>query len=184
MNDSTAEDDRLVRVATRVANLLRKTDRKVVLAESCTAGLIAATLSRVPGISEFLCGSFVTYRNASKSVWLNVSADDLDSPEVGPVSATVARQMAHGALAETPEADVAVSVTGHLGPGSPPEFDGVAYTAIQARNSTTAEARRISLDEGIEPAVRSGGTLRYRRQRNAVYKVLEKLVVYLDEVDF
>ena len=86
----------LMAAAQRLAAALRETNCRVVFAESCTAGLIPATLAAFPGISEYLCGSKVVYRNLSKQDWLGVSEQDLLDP--GPVSETVAQQMAQGAL--------------------------------------------------------------------------------------
>jgi PncC family amidohydrolase len=114
-------------LAREVASQLHRTGTRVVFAESCTAGWCSALLSVVPGISAFLCGSLVTYQNESKAAWLHVSPADLDCPEIGPVSETVARQMCMGALSCTPHARLAMSVTGHLGPNAPPPLDGVVY---------------------------------------------------------
>ena len=74
---------------TRAADVQRELqvrDLKLVLAESCTCGRIAATLGALPGISSYLCGSQVVYRNLSKQQWLGVDAQILDDPEHGPVS--------------------------------------------------------------------------------------------------
>ena len=49
-------------LAIRLADCLRLRSRRVVLAESCTAGLVSAALAQVPGVSEFHCGSAVVYR--------------------------------------------------------------------------------------------------------------------------
>ena len=117
--------------ALRLVEQLAERNQRVVFAESCTGGLVAATLAQVPGVSEVLCGSAVTYREATKSAWLGVSADDLS--QYSAVSEPVARQMALGALEHTPEADLAASVTGHLGPDAPPELDGIIYIALAQR---------------------------------------------------
>lgn len=180
LNESLPQH-RLLSVAEDLAQLLKTSQLKVVFAESCTAGLIAATLSKVPGISEFLCGSFVTYRNASKSAWLGVNDDDLQSPETGPVSSTVASQMASGALSKTAEADLAVSVTGHLGPGSPPDLDGIAYSAIQSRTGDVSQVHKIELDEGNEKGQSQQSTLRHHRQIIAALQVLQRLANVLRE---
>lgn len=151
-----------------VVRLLAKNELRVVFAESCTAGLVSASLSRIPGVSEYHCGSSVTYRNRTKHSWLGVSAANLRGP--GPVSKTVARQMALGVLQRTPEADLAVSVTGHLGPDAPPKLDGVIYVGLARRSrqqsGPTVSTRRFRLQE----------TGRYARQREAVRLVLEQLL--------
>ena len=109
-------------------------DRSVrfVLAESCTSGLAAAVLGRKAGISAYFCGSSVTYRNKSKQNWLDVDPRFLQDD--GPVSEVVAKAMVAAALTKTEEADVAISITGHLGPAAPPELDGLVIIGISIRN--------------------------------------------------
>ncbi|WP_092364346.1 CinA family protein [Cribrihabitans marinus] len=100
-----------------VADLLdRARDRglRIVTAESCTGGLVAAALTDIPGSSDVVERGFVTYSNASKQQMLGVRTATLDA--VGAVSEEVAREMAEGAL-EHSEAQLAVSVTGIAGPG-------------------------------------------------------------------
>jgi nicotinamide-nucleotide amidase len=162
----------LEETALRLAEELRARGLRIVFAESCTAGLLSATLSRIPGISEFLCGSAVTYRNGTKSAWLDVSASDLGDPEIGPVSRTVAEQMCRGVLATTPEADVAASITGHLGPDAPPELDGIAYVAVLLREEDDPTVQRISLP--IDPA--EPFTLRHTRQLSAAIAVYHAIL--------
>jgi nicotinamide-nucleotide amidase len=83
-------------------------------AESCTGGLIAATLTAIAGSSDVLDRGFVTYSNESKTELLGVPAALLAAH--GAVSEPVARAMAEGALARS-RADIAVAVTGVAGPG-------------------------------------------------------------------
>ena len=59
--------------AEQLVRQLEQAGRKLVLAESCTGGLIAAELAKVPGVSNWLCGSAVTYRIPVKIDWLNVN---------------------------------------------------------------------------------------------------------------
>ena len=61
-------------------------------AESCTGGLIAATLINVPGISEFLTEGYITYSNDAKVKMIGVSRDTIDT--YGVVSAKTAAEMA------------------------------------------------------------------------------------------
>jgi len=127
----TPIEARLNQTASRLADVLQRFQVRVVFAESCTAGLVAATLAHIPGISDWLCGAAVTYRDATKQSWLGVDAADLVDP--GAVSATVARQMADGVLSKTPEASFAWSVTGHLGPHAPTALDGVVFIGSAQR---------------------------------------------------
>ena len=86
----------------------------VATAESLTGGLIAATLTSVPGSSEVVRGGIVSYVNDVKQELLGVSGDVLTSQ--GAVDELVALQMARGALRKL-SSDVAVSGTGIAGPG-------------------------------------------------------------------
>ncbi|WP_437193721.1 CinA family protein [Planctomicrobium sp. SH527] len=169
-------NQRLSALAIDVKQQLTLRQRRLVLAESCTCGLIASTLGSVPGISDVFCGSAVTYRNETKASWLNVSRDALDDPNIGAVSEIVAEQMAQGGINATPEADLAASVTGHLGPGAPPSFDGVIFIGIASRGqpSVTVLKRTVSAEAPQEVI------LREFRRREAVAFVLEAI---LDELE-
>ena len=155
---------------TRLRDLLFQQKKKIVFAESCTAGLIAASMARFPGISEFLAGSAVVYQLETKSTWLSVSEQDLEDP--GPVSQAVSEQMATGVLNKTPHADVAASVTGHLGPGAPPQLDGGAWTtvAIAGVGKVATTSRRLQLDV---PDDTHNDDIRAIRQILAVRQVVE-----------
>ncbi|MEZ5841032.1 MAG: CinA family protein [Hyphomicrobiales bacterium] len=109
---------------------------KIVTAESCTGGLIAATLTAVAGSSDVVDRGFVTYSNASKTEMLDVPAELI--AEHGAVSAPVARAMAVGALARS-NADVAVAVTGIAGPGggSAEKPVGTVHLAAARRDGET-----------------------------------------------
>jgi PncC family amidohydrolase len=156
---------------------LEETGCKVVFAESCTGGLVSGALTAIPGISRFHCGGMVVYRNETKTAYLDVPPALLKDP--GPVSAEVTGLLARQVLEKTPEADLAVAVTGHLGPQAPPELDGRAFAAVVWR-----EASKQTAD-------RRPGTLlaidcrrfdsRLKRQRFVVEQVLDLLA---DELDF
>lgn len=167
-----AYEQKFVRVANQFAEFLLHTQLKVVFAESCTAGLLSTMLSRTAGISTCLCGSLVTYQNDSKVRWLGVDQQDLDAPAIGPVSQTVAEQMALGALAATPLADIAISVTGHLGPQAPAHLDGVAFTAI-ARRRTSVECHVTQLKLVAGDFDDSATDVRLMRQLDAALQVLQ-----------
>ncbi|HMU27567.1 MAG TPA: competence/damage-inducible protein A [Solirubrobacterales bacterium] len=94
-----------------VAGLLA--GRRLGLAESCSAGLLAARIADVPGSSAYFAGGVVCYSNEAKRDLLGVDQALLD--EFGAVSAEVAEAMAVGAL-ERFDADVSVAITGIAGP--------------------------------------------------------------------
>ena len=145
----------LVEPAQQLAKSLIASQLKIVFAESCTAGLLSASLSQIAGISNILCGSAVTYRNQTKSQWLEVDSTTLANPNIGPVSEIVAKQMCLGVLKKTPEADLAVSITGHFGPNAPAELDGVAYCGLVFRGQSEGKVTRFELQHHDERHVRA-----------------------------
>ena len=166
MEDGDAQIDSRCR---QLARLLAASDQRLVLAESCTAGLVAASLAQISGISDLFCGSLVTYRNATKSKWLGVPEAILARHTA--VSEPVARWMAMGALVATPEADWAASVTGHLGPAAPPEQDGLVFIGIANRDFTERCLNGITVRE-----YRLTVPERIARQREAACRVLELVI--------
>jgi nicotinamide-nucleotide amidase len=109
-------------------------------AESCTGGLIAATLTAVPGASAVVERGFITYTNAAKTECLGVP-DNLFAAH-GAVSAEVAEAMARGTLAHAP-VTAAVSVTGVAGPGggTAKKPVGLVYLGIAVRGGTIQSHR-------------------------------------------
>lgn len=102
------------------ANLAAATGRalssrgwRLISAESCTGGLLAARMTEVPGSSAWVEGAFVTYTLSAKTRLIGVADTLLERH--GPVSEPVARAMAEGAL-EHSSADVSVAITGIAGP--------------------------------------------------------------------
>ncbi len=87
---------------------------RLVSTESCTGGLLAATVTEIAGSSDWFEGAFVTYRLSAKTAMVGVSPELLEKH--GAVSEPVARAMAEGALHRS-DADIAVSITGIAGPG-------------------------------------------------------------------
>ncbi|MFZ5783916.1 MAG: CinA family protein [Pseudomonadota bacterium] len=100
--------------AERVLHSCRKRGLKIATAESCTGGLIAATLTAIAGSSDVVDRAFVTYSNEAKHEMLDVPWDAI--MDHGAVSEPVACAMAAGALGRS-NAQLAVSVTGVAGPG-------------------------------------------------------------------
>lgn len=121
----------LAMLSQQVVTLLAKHQSKLVLAESCTAGLIAATLGGTPGVSQYLCGSAVVYREQTKIDWLNVSPETLRSKTA--VSTETTTEIAYSVLRKTNEANWSLGITGHLGPNSPPHLDGQIFVACFQR---------------------------------------------------
>jgi len=106
--------------------------RKIVTAESCTGGLVAAALTQIPGSSAVVERGFITYSNEAKTEVLAVMGEEI--AKYGAVSEQTAEAMAQGAL-EFSRADVAVSVTGIAGPGggTPEKPVGLVYLGLATR---------------------------------------------------
>ena len=129
-----SEDNRSVEEV--VVQELSRTGAKLAIAESCTGGFIAHTITNVPGASEVLLAGFVTYANESKIRELGVPSELIAGH--GAVSEEVAKAMAEGAL-RVSGADYAISSTGIAGPGGGTEAKpvGTCFTAIAKRSGET-----------------------------------------------
>lgn len=146
-------DDTLLRLA---EDLLRRCRaRKIMLAtaESCTGGLIAATLTEIAGSSDVFERGFVTYSNDAKSQSLGVPGEIIAGH--GAVSEPVARAMAEGALRKS-KADIAIACTGIAGPGggSAEKPVGLVHIAVAGRGMATMH-QRMTYGEIGRGAVRS-----------------------------
>lgn len=104
-DETSGESD----VAGEIAAFLRRHELVVVTAESCTAGLIAASLAEAPGAGEVLECAFVVYALGAKRRCLGVPADVLERNNL--TSEPVALAMAAGALRHS-DASLAVANTG------------------------------------------------------------------------
>ncbi len=153
--------------AINLARVLVSKRLKVVFAESCTAGLVSATLAQVPGISNQLCGSAVTYRELTKQEWLGIAHHVISTHSAE--SQIVSDLMATQVLAKTPEADYSAAVTGHLGPGAPENKDGMVFVSIARRIE-----EQIVLDESTQ--FRLTSQERVGRQLEAATLVLQTLL--------
>jgi nicotinamide-nucleotide amidase len=125
---------------------------KLGTAESCTGGLVAATLTDRPGASDVVELGVVTYSNAAKTLILGVPHRLL--ADHGAVSAEVAGAMASGALAHFPALDVAVSITGVAGPGGGSAAKPVGLVYIAALRRGHEPVVRRHLFDGNRQAVR------------------------------
>lgn len=107
--------------------------KRIVTAESCTGGLIAAGLTEISGSSKVVERGFVTYSNDAKIEVLAVLPDMLDA--YGAVSEQVAAAMAQGAL-DFSHADIAISTTGIAGPTGATEGKpvGLVFVGIATRD--------------------------------------------------
>jgi nicotinamide-nucleotide amidase len=126
-------DDELRAVATRALGACRVRNLTIATVESCTGGLVAATLTDIPGSSDVFDRGFVTYSNEAKQEMLGITPAMLAAH--GAVSRETAEAMAKGALAHS-HADLAVATTGIAGPdgGTASKPVGLVYFAAASRD--------------------------------------------------
>jgi len=111
----------------------------VALAESCTGGLVAATITEVAGSSGYFLGGVVSYSNDAKATFLDVAQGTLDAH--GAVSAQVAKAMAAGARARF-GASLAASITGVAGPDGGSEEKPIGLTYVGLATAAGVDVRR------------------------------------------
>jgi nicotinamide-nucleotide amidase len=140
-------DLELVDRAAALLDLCRRKTLTIAAAESCTGGLLAATLTEIPGSSDVFERGFVTYSNDAKQAMLGVPPMTLDRH--GAVSRQTAEAMAKGALAHAP-VDLAVSVTGIAGPhgAMPGKPVGLVHFAAASRSGRLVHHERRFGDIG------------------------------------
>ena len=132
MTSSHCTDRDTTTLAVRAGQALLSAGLKVVTAESCTGGGLAAALTDVSGSSQWFERGYVTYSNAAKLQDLGVEPATLE--RLGAVSAAIVEQMAAGALRAS-GADVAVAVSGIAGPdgGTADKPVGLVFLAVARR---------------------------------------------------
>lgn len=130
------EDEGTIEVI--VGNLLKQNKKTLAVAESCTGGLIAKSLTANAGASSFFKGSVVTYATESKVNVLKVSEDDIKTYSV--VSQQVAEQMAENVM-QLYNADYGISTTGNAGPskGDSDVEVGTVWIAIATKECTKSQ---------------------------------------------
>jgi len=140
----------LVALAERLQRLCVARGLTVAAAESCTGGLLAETITAVPGSSAYFRGAVVAYADAVKVRLLDVPQAMLDAH--GAVSAQVALAMATGGRARL-DASLAVSVTGIAGPEGGSEAKPVGLVYVGVADAAGVDVRRFQF-EGDRAAIR------------------------------
>jgi len=121
---------------------LRLKQYTLATAESCTGGLVAERITRVPGASDYFAGSVVSYTNEVKMKLLDVPAETLERH--GAVSGEVAEAMARGVKART-GATIGLSITGVAGPGGGTQAVPVGTVYVGLADDVTSTNRRLNL---------------------------------------
>lgn len=136
------------------------TEKKLTIstAESCTGGKIAATLSAVPGASNYFKGSVVSYATQVKIDVLDI--DENLIAKHGVVSAEVAKEMAKS-VQKVMNSDCAIATTGNAGPTKGDEdaelgtvFIGIAmYNEVFVEEFNFGQPREKVIDRGVSKAL-------------------------------
>lgn len=150
----------------QVGRLLQERGLKVVLAESCTGGLLGSRITDVPGSSEYFLGGVVAYAYEAKVDLLGVSWETLNSK--GAVSRETVLEMARG-IRNVMKAHIGVSVSGIAGPGggTPEKPVGTTWIGLVTEEGEWAKKFRF-------PGDREGNKV------SAVNAALELLLDYLN----
>jgi nicotinamide-nucleotide amidase len=138
------DDGLILNLARALGAALKPRKLSLVLAESCTGGMVAQYVTAIAGSSAWFDRAFISYSNAAKQDMLGVSLETLQT--FGAVSEQVAAEMALGALKHS-QAQISGSISGIAGPdgGTPGKpvgtvCFGFAYyspTANRAGNMAT-----------------------------------------------
>lgn len=147
---------------TELVTKLTNNHYTIATAESCTGGLVAATIVSVSGASDVLNCSFVTYANEAKMNYAHVSEKTLSKH--GAVSSETAAEMAEGCAKEA-GASVGISTTGIAGPtgGTKEKPVGLVYIGCSVCGKTTVirccflgdrqQVRRQAVEKAIDLAI-------------------------------
>jgi nicotinamide-nucleotide amidase len=153
-------------LAASLVRVLREAGATFATAESCTGGLLGATITDVPGASSVYLGGVVAYSDGAKTDLLGVAPSLLE--EHGAVSEAVARAMAGGCRRRF-RAALAVAVTGIAGPtgGSPEKPVGTVCVGIDGGGAASARTFRFGGTRELvrERSVGRALEMAYRRAR-------------------
>ncbi len=151
----------------KIVKLLEENHMTVATVESCTGGMVCASIVDVPGASAVLNESYVTYSNDAKRKLAGVKRSTLKN--YGAVSKKCAKEMAKGAAAAA-NADAAVSTTGIAGPDGGTDAKPVGLVFIGCCVGRKTVAKEFLFD-GDRMQVRERAT---EEALNLLYKCLKK----------
>lgn len=126
-----------------VSKILVEKKLKIAVAESCTGGMVSASLINYPGISSVFMEGLITYSNEAKMERLGVKKETLD--KFGAVSEETAIEMAQGVCKKF-NTNVGVSTTGVAGPGGGTDEKpvGLVYIGVCINGKTKVKKLNLS----------------------------------------
>lgn len=121
-------------------DLLNQKGLTVSVAESCTGGLIAKSLTDVPGASSVIHLGAVTYSEEQKIKILGVNPQTIE--KYGVVSGETACEMAQG-IKKLSNSNISVATTGYAGPGGGDGNNPVGTVYIAVCNGNKTFCKRV-----------------------------------------
>jgi len=120
-----------------VGNLLRRENKTLSIAESCTGGLLCDRITGIPGSSDYFTLGVICYSNEAKAQLLGVPSELIK--KYGAVSAQAAKAMAYG-VKKIAKTNYGLAITGIAGPGGGADKKpvGAVFTALVWGNRSEA----------------------------------------------
>ncbi len=136
-------EEREDQLAARLGAALRAAGKTIACAESCTGGLVTSRLTDIPGSSNYVMGSVVSYTNDIKERLVGVRHETLAAH--GAVSPETAREMADG-IRRVIRTDLGLGITGIAGPGGGTAAKpvGLVYIAVSSEKGTRVTENHFS----------------------------------------
>ena len=136
-------EEREDQLAARLGAALRAAGKTIACAESCTGGLVTSRLTDIPGSSDYVMGSVVSYTNDIKERLVGVRHETLAAH--GAVSPETAREMADG-IRRVIRTDLGLGITGIAGPGGGTAAKpvGLVYIAVSSEKGTRVTENHFS----------------------------------------
>lgn len=136
-------EEREDQLAARLGAALRAAGKTIACAKSCTGGLVTSRLTDIPGSSDYVMGSVVSYTNDIKERLVGVRHETLAAH--GAVSPETAREMADG-IRRVIRTDLGLGITGIAGPGGGTAAKpvGLVYIAVSSEKGTRVTENHFS----------------------------------------
>ncbi len=148
-------DDKVLKKAEELVQLLKQKNLKIATAESCTGGMVSGYLTAVSGASAVFEMGITSYSNRIKNEILKVEEKTLETQ--GAVSFETAKQMAQN-VRKMSGADIGVSVTGVAGPASQEGHPvGTVFIGISYKDQTTVKL--LNIPKGDREFIRTAAVL-------------------------
>ena len=135
---------------------------KLLVAESCTGGLLSANITGIAGSSSVFSHGFICYSNESKKKFLNVNENIINA--FGAVSYETVEQMLIGLCTQATSKTLAVAISGVAGPsGSESKPVGLVFIGVKISSCSTKKIAQLNF----------GDIERHKIQQKSVHKALK-----------